>query len=131
MPATIDVLPEIVDAVEGRLEVLLDSGIRRSSDIVAALALGARAVLAGRAHLYGLAAAGGPGVRHAIDILASELRMTMALCGAAGLAELDRGLVRAQRAAPLTSRSISSSERSLVSGSLVTKKISASTPKPA
>jgi L-lactate dehydrogenase (cytochrome) len=95
VPAAIEVLPEIVDAVEGRLEVLMDSGIRRGSDVVAALALGARAVLVGRAHLYGLAAAGEPGVRHAIDILAHELRMTMALCGARRLADLDRGLVRA------------------------------------
>jgi L-lactate dehydrogenase (cytochrome) len=102
VPATIDVLPEIVDAVDGRLEVLLDSGIRRGSDIVAALALGARAVLAGRAHLYGLAAAGEPGVRHAIDILASELRMTMALCGASSLADLDPSLVRAQPARSAT-----------------------------
>jgi L-lactate dehydrogenase (cytochrome) len=102
VPPTIDVLPEIVDAVDGRLEVLLDSGIRRGSDIVAALALGARAVLAGRAHLYGLAAAGEPGVSHAIDILASELRMTMALCGATRLADLDRGLVRAQPARSAT-----------------------------
>jgi L-lactate dehydrogenase (cytochrome) len=93
VPATIEVLPDIVDAVEGRLEVLLDSGVRRGSDIVAALALGARAVLVGRAHLYGLAAAGEPGVRHAIDILAHELRMTMALCGAREIAGLDRSLV--------------------------------------
>jgi L-lactate dehydrogenase (cytochrome) len=95
VPAAIEVLPDIVDAVDGRLEVLMDSGIRRGSDVVAALALGARAVLVGRAHLYGLAAAGEPGVRHAIDILAHELRMTMALCGARRLADLDRGLVRA------------------------------------
>jgi L-lactate dehydrogenase (cytochrome) len=101
VPATIEVLPEIVEAVEGRLEVLLDSGIRRGSDIVAALALGARAVLVGRAHLYGLAAAGEAGVRHAIDILARELRMTMALCGVPRLADLDRSLVRAQGVAAL------------------------------
>ncbi|HEY7078020.1 MAG TPA: alpha-hydroxy acid oxidase [Solirubrobacteraceae bacterium] len=94
VPAAIEVLSEVVDAVEGRLEVLMDSGVRRGSDIVAALALGARAVLVGRAHLYGLAAAGEPGVRHAIDILARELRMTMALCGATSVAELDRGLIR-------------------------------------
>jgi L-lactate dehydrogenase (cytochrome) len=103
VPTTIDVLPEIVEAVEGRLEVLLDSGIRRGTDIVAALALGARAVLAGRAHLYGLAAAGEAGVRHAIDILAHELRMTMALCGAARIEDLDPTLVRARRAT-VTSR---------------------------
>jgi L-lactate dehydrogenase (cytochrome) len=94
VPATIDVLPEIVDAAGGRLDVLLDSGVRRGSDIVAALALGARAVLVGRAHLYGLAAAGEPGVRHAIDILAGELRLTMALSGVTRVADLDPGMIR-------------------------------------
>ena len=97
VPATLEVLPDIVDAVGDRVEVLCDSGIRRGSDIVMALALGARAVLAGRAHLYGLAAAGEAGVRHAIDILADELRMAMALCGAASLADLDRDLLRVSR----------------------------------
>jgi L-lactate dehydrogenase (cytochrome) len=94
LPATIDVLPDIVDAAGDRLEVLVDSGFRRGSDIATALAIGARAVLVGRAHLYGLAAAGEAGVRHCIDILAGELRMTMALCGARSVAELDRGLLR-------------------------------------
>lgn len=94
VPATVELLPEIVDAVGDRLEVLLDSGIRRGSDIVTALALGARAVLVGRAYLYGLAAAGEAGVRHAIDILAGELRMCMALSGATNLEELDRDLLR-------------------------------------
>ena len=94
LPATIDVLPEIVDAVGDRLEVLVDSGFRRGGDIAAALALGARAVMVGRVHLYGLAAAGEAGVRHCIDILARELRMTMQLAGATSIAELDRGLVR-------------------------------------
>jgi L-lactate dehydrogenase (cytochrome) len=94
LPATIDVLPEIVDAAGDHLEVLVDSGFRRGSDIAAALALGAKAVLVGRAHLYGLAAAGEAGVRHCIDILASELRMTMQLCGARSIAELDRSLIR-------------------------------------
>jgi L-lactate dehydrogenase (cytochrome) len=101
LPATIDVLPEIVDAAGDRLEVLVDSGFRRGSDIAAALALGARAVLVGRAHLYGLAAAGEAGVRHCIVILAHELRMTMQLCGARNIAELDRSLIRR----PLASRS--------------------------
>lgn len=96
-PPTLAVLPGIADAVGDRVEVLFDSGIRRGSDIVTALALGARAVLIGRAHLYGLAAAGEAGVRHAIDILAGEVRATMALCGAASLADLDRSLVRATR----------------------------------
>jgi len=94
LPATIDVLPEIVDAAGDRLEVLVDSGFRRGSDIAAALALGARAVLVGRAHLYGLAAAGEAGVRHCIDILAHELRMTMQLCGVRKIDELNPGLIR-------------------------------------
>jgi L-lactate dehydrogenase (cytochrome) len=93
LPATIDVLPEIVDAVGDRVEVLADSGFRRGSDIATALALGAKAVLLGRAHLYGLAAAGEAGVRHCIDILARELRTTMQLSGARSITELDRGLV--------------------------------------
>jgi L-lactate dehydrogenase (cytochrome) len=100
LPATIDVLPDIVDAAGDRLEVLIDSGFRRGSDIAAALALGASAVLVGRAHLYGLAAAGEAGVRHCIDILAEELRMTMQLCGARSIAELDRGLIRRQQLPP-------------------------------
>ncbi len=94
VPATVDVLPEIVDAAGGQLEVLLDSGLRRGSDIVTALALGARAVLVGRPHLYGLAAAGEAGVRHAIDILAKELRTSMALSGADRLEGLDSDLLR-------------------------------------
>ena len=94
VPATIDVLPEIVDAAGDRLEVLVDSGVRRGSDIAAALALGAKAVLVGRAYVYGLAAAGEAGVRHCIDILADELRTTMALSGARSIAELDRSLIR-------------------------------------
>ncbi len=102
VPATIDVLPELVDAVDDQIEVLLDSGVRRGSDIAAALALGARAVLVGRAHLYGLAAAGEPGVRRAIEILAEELRMTMALTGAPRIADLEPGLVR--RRVPLSDR---------------------------
>jgi L-lactate dehydrogenase (cytochrome) len=99
VPPTLEILPELVDAADGRLEVLMDSGVRRGSDIVAALAQGARAVLIGRAHLYGLAAAGEAGVRHAIDILADELRMTMALCGARRVADLDRRLIRTRGAA--------------------------------
>ena len=94
LPATIDVLPQIIDAAGGRLDVLVDSGFRRGSDIAAALALGAKAVLLGRAHLYGLAAAGEAGVRHCIDILAHELRMTMQLCGAQTIAQLDQTLIR-------------------------------------
>ena len=97
LPATVDVLPDIVDAVGDRLEVFVDSGFRRGSDIATALALGARAVLVGHAHLYGLAAAGEAGVRHCIDILAQELRITMQLCGAQSVAELDRSMIRHQQ----------------------------------
>jgi L-lactate dehydrogenase (cytochrome) len=105
LPATIDVLPEIVDAVGDRIDVLVDSGFRRGSDIAAALALGAKGVLVGRAYLYGLAAAGEAGVRHCIDILADELRVTIALCGARTLTELDRSLVRRRDEAFATGRS--------------------------
>src|SRR5204863_2875019 len=91
VPATLDMLPSIVDAVGDRLEVLLDSGVRRGTDIAAAVALGARAALVGRAYLYGLAAAGEAGVCHAIDILAGELRTAMALTGAATLGDLTPG----------------------------------------
>jgi L-lactate dehydrogenase (cytochrome) len=101
LPATIDVLPQIVDAAGDRLEVLVDSGFRRGSDIALALALGARAVLVGRAHLYGLAAAGEAGVRRCIDILAEELRMTMQLCGARTIGELGSGLIQ-RREVPTT-----------------------------
>ncbi|MGH3170964.1 MAG: alpha-hydroxy acid oxidase [Trebonia sp.] len=94
LPATIEALPGIADAAGDRLEILVDSGFRRGSDIVTALALGAKAVLVGRAHLYGLAAAGEAGVRHCIDILAEEIRMTMQLCGARSVAELNRDMLR-------------------------------------
>ncbi len=93
-PATIDVLPSIVEAAGDRLEVLVDSGFRRGSDVAVALALGAKAVLLGRAHLYGLAAAGEGGVRHCIELLAEELRMTMGLCAARRIADLDATMVR-------------------------------------
>jgi L-lactate dehydrogenase (cytochrome) len=83
------VLPEVVAAVGDRIEVLLDGGIRRGSDIVKALCLGARAVMAGRAYAYGLGAAGGPGVSRAIDILRADLVRTLKLLGCASVAELD------------------------------------------
>jgi 4-hydroxymandelate oxidase len=82
--------------VGDRVDILLDSGVRRGTDIVAALALGARAVLVGRACFYGLAAAGEPGVRHAIDILAHELETAMALVGADSIASLDGSVVRSR-----------------------------------
>src|SRR5262252_435374 len=86
---TLRVLPEVVAAVGDRIEVLLDGGIRRGSDIVKALCLGARAVMAGRAYAYGLGAAGGAGVSRAIDILRVDLVRTLKLLGCASVAELD------------------------------------------
>jgi len=90
---TLRVLPEVLAAVDGRAEVLLDGGIRRGSDVVKALCLGARAVLVGRAFAYGLGAAGGPGVTRAIDILRSGIVRTMKLLGAASVRDLDRSFV--------------------------------------
>jgi L-lactate dehydrogenase (cytochrome) len=87
------VLPEVLDAAKGQIEVLFDSGIRRGSDIVKALALGARAVLIGRAYAYGLGAAGGAGIKRAIDILRADIIRTMKLLGIASLRDLDRSLI--------------------------------------
>jgi isopentenyl diphosphate isomerase/L-lactate dehydrogenase-like FMN-dependent dehydrogenase len=94
---TLRVLPEVVAAVGNRIEVLLDGGIRRGSDIAKALSLGARAVMAGRAYAYGLGAAGGAGVARAIDILRSDLVRTLKLLGCASVAELDRSYVDVPR----------------------------------
>jgi isopentenyl diphosphate isomerase/L-lactate dehydrogenase-like FMN-dependent dehydrogenase len=93
--ATLRVLPEVIAAVGGRTEVLLDGGIRRGSDIVKALCLGARAVLIGRAYAYGLGAGGGPGVARAIQILRSELVRTLKLLGCASISELNASYVDA------------------------------------
>src|SRR5262245_4151684 len=94
---TLRVLPEIVAAVGDRIEVLLDGGIRRGSDIVKALCLGARAVMAGRAYAYGLGAAGGAGVSRAIEILRSDLVRTLKMLGCAPVAELNRTYVDVPR----------------------------------
>ena len=94
---TLCVLPEVVSAVGDRIEVLLDGGIRRGSDIIKALCLGARAVMAGRAYAYGLAAAGGAGVTRAIEILRTDLVRTLKLLGCASVAELDRSYVNVPR----------------------------------
>jgi L-lactate dehydrogenase (cytochrome) len=91
--ATIRVLPEIVAAVAGRAEVLLDGGIRRGSDVVKALCLGARAVLIGRAYAYGLGAAGEAGVTRAIEILRTDIIRTLKLLGCASTGELDASFV--------------------------------------
>ena len=92
-PATIDVLPRIADAVAGRGELLLDGGIRRGTDVVKALALGARAVLVGRPVLWGLAAGGREGVAAALGVLRRELDLAMALCGCPDIAAITRDLV--------------------------------------
>jgi L-lactate dehydrogenase (cytochrome) len=94
VPSSIRALPEVVDAVGDRLEVYLDSGVRRGSDILKALALGARAVLVGRAFLYGLAALGPGGAARALEILRDELDNCMALAGAPSVAALDSSFVR-------------------------------------
>lgn len=86
--SSIRALPEIAAAVDGRAEVLFDSGIRRGSDIVKALALGADGVLLGRAYVYGLAAKGGAGVAAALRLLATEMEITMALMGVTTIAQL-------------------------------------------
>jgi L-lactate dehydrogenase (cytochrome) len=91
--ATIRVLPEIVAAVGGQAEVLLDGGIRRGSDVVKALCLGARAVLIGRAYAYGLGAAGEAGVARAIEILRTDVVRTLKLLGCASTNDLDGTLV--------------------------------------
>jgi isopentenyl diphosphate isomerase/L-lactate dehydrogenase-like FMN-dependent dehydrogenase len=88
--ATIDALPEVVEAVNGRVEVLVDGGVRRGSDVVKALALGARAVLAGRAVLWGLAVNGEEGARHVLEIFRSEILNALQLLGCVSPAEVGR-----------------------------------------
>jgi L-lactate dehydrogenase (cytochrome) len=94
---TVQVLPEVVAAARGQIEVLVDGGIRRGSDIAKALCLGARAVLIGRAYAYGLGAAGGPGVARAIDILRTDLIRTLKLLGCPSTAALDLSYVDVPR----------------------------------
>ena len=88
--ATIDALPEIVEAVDGRIEVLLDGGVRRGTDVVKALALGARAVLVGRAPLWGLAVDGEAGARRVLELLRDEVELALQLVGCRTPAELTR-----------------------------------------
>jgi L-lactate dehydrogenase (cytochrome) len=88
--ASLRALPEVLDAVGGRAEVLLDSGIRRGSDVVKALCMGARAVLVGRAFAYGLAAAGQAGVTQALEILREDMERTLRLLGCNSIERLDR-----------------------------------------
>jgi isopentenyl diphosphate isomerase/L-lactate dehydrogenase-like FMN-dependent dehydrogenase len=89
VPASLRALPEVLDAVNGRIEVLMDGGIRRGGDVVKAICLGARAVLVGRAYAWALGAAGGPGVARAIDILRTDVIRTMRLLGCPSISKLD------------------------------------------
>jgi L-lactate dehydrogenase (cytochrome) len=89
-PSSISALPRIAEAVGDRIEVMVDGGIRSGQDLLRALALGARSCLIGRSYIYGLGAAGEAGVARAIEIIAKELDVTMALCGVKNVRELDR-----------------------------------------
>ena len=93
VPATIDALPEVVEAIDGRCEVLLDSGVRRGVDVIRALALGARAVLCGRAVMYGLATSGEAGARHVLELLREEVALGLQLLGCTSPADVTRSHV--------------------------------------
>jgi isopentenyl diphosphate isomerase/L-lactate dehydrogenase-like FMN-dependent dehydrogenase len=97
VPATIDVLPSVVEAAAGRMEIYLDGGIRRGVDVVKAIALGAKAVFIGRPYLYGLAAGGEQGVSAALRMLHNEVDLTMALLGCRAVCDIDRSVVSAPR----------------------------------
>ena len=99
-PATIEVLEEIAAAVDGRAEILIDGGIRRGTDVVKALALGAKAVLVGRPILWGLAADGEAGALKVLEILRQELDLAMALCGCPTVTDIRRDLVGPASADP-------------------------------
>jgi 4-hydroxymandelate oxidase len=90
---TLRALPRVVDAVAGRAEVLMDGGVRRGTDVLKALALGARAVLVGRPCLWGLAAAGEEGVARVLEMFRQELMLAMALCGCPEIGAIDRSLI--------------------------------------
>ena len=93
-PAPIEVLAEIVTAVDGKAEVILDGGVRRGTDVLKALALGATACMTGRPFLYGLAAGGPAGVERAFEIFATEIRRDMMLAGCPTIKSLDADLLR-------------------------------------
>jgi isopentenyl diphosphate isomerase/L-lactate dehydrogenase-like FMN-dependent dehydrogenase len=92
--STIEALAEIIDAVGGRIPVMIDSGFRRGTDIVKALALGARAVAVGRPYLWGLGAFGQPGVERVLELLRLETRVALQQCGAPSLKDLTPAMVR-------------------------------------
>jgi isopentenyl diphosphate isomerase/L-lactate dehydrogenase-like FMN-dependent dehydrogenase len=92
--STIDALPEIIEAVGGRIPVLVDGGVRRGTDVVKALAIGARAVCIGRPYLWGLGAFGQPGVERVLEIMRVETRAAMQQCGVRAVKELNPAFVR-------------------------------------
>ena len=94
MGGTLDVLPEVVDAVGGRVPVLVDGGVRRGGDVVKALGLGATAILIGRPYLWGLGAFGQEGVQRVVELLRGELRVALGLSGSPTAGEIDRSLIR-------------------------------------
>jgi 4-hydroxymandelate oxidase len=93
LPAAIDALPEVAEAVQGRIPVLIDGGVRRGTDIVKALALGANAAMIGRPYLYGLAVGGEQGVEHVVRILRTEFENALALLGRSTASAIDRGVL--------------------------------------
>ena len=94
MGGTLDALPEVVEAVNGRVPVLVDGGIRRGGDVIKAIALGAKAILIGRPFLWGLAAFGQDGVQRVVELLHGELRIALGLSGAGSLKAIDRSFIR-------------------------------------
>jgi 4-hydroxymandelate oxidase len=98
VPATVDVLPAIAESIDGRIPVLIDGGIRRGTDVVKALALGANAVAVGRPVLWGLAAGGEDGVRQMLEIFRSEFARALALCGCSSVRDLGPDFVQLRRA---------------------------------
>jgi 4-hydroxymandelate oxidase len=93
VPATIDALPSIAEKIAGRIPILMDSGIRRGTDVLKALASGATAVLLGRSILYGLGVGGAEGVKHVIEILRAEFEAAMALTGRTSISAIDRSVL--------------------------------------
>jgi len=93
LPATIDALPAIAERVAGRIPVIVDGGIRRGTDVLKSIALGATAVMIGRPYVYALAVAGSDGVRHCVELLRREFEMAMALTGRTSISEIDRSII--------------------------------------
>ncbi|MER8846822.1 alpha-hydroxy-acid oxidizing protein [Mesorhizobium australicum] len=93
LPATIDALPAIAERVAGRIAIILDGGVRRGTDVLKAIALGASAVMIGRPYVYALATDGADGVAHCVNLLRRDFEMAMALTGRAGIVEIDRSVI--------------------------------------